>query len=183
MSLIDHLSSISIVDPEPVDNGKRLFVRPTRPGEQFNDNDKFIAWYEGDAAGTMSETAEAAAEKLRSFQERADQKFVEPSTRLLNESAIREHALACSAKFRAGKFTRVGQDFIDEVQADVEAFVREIRLKWPTRVHEPLPVKSGLVVGRLSDIVRTALNDAIGRLIQSKVQRQPTVGKTLGRTR
>lgn len=183
MSLIDHLSSISIVDPEPVDNGKRLFVRPTRPGEQFNDNDKFIAWYEGDAAGTMSETAEAAAEKLRSFQERAEPKFVEPSTRLLNEASLRAHALDCSKRFRAGKFTRVGQDFIDEVHADVEALIRELRNKWPTTVHEPIVLNNGLVTGLLCDKVKEALNGAIARLIQNKVQRQPTVGKTLGRTR
>lgn len=105
------------------------------------------------------------------------------SLRILNEAAIREHALACSKKFRAGKFTRVGQDFLDEVQADVEAMCRELRNKWPTTLHEPLAPESCCVTGVLTDKVKEALNGAIGRLIQNKVQRQPTVGVTLGRTR
>jgi hypothetical protein len=112
--------------------------------------------------------------------------FVDLATlRLLNESAIHNHALACSQKFRAGKFTRVGEDFQNEVRADVEAFIREIRNKWPTPLHEPLPLDENAccVTGALSDKVMAALNDAIARLIQSKVQKQPSVGCTLRATR
>lgn len=104
------------------------------------------------------------------------------SGRYLNESAIRSHALKCSAAYRAGKFTRVGGDFIDEVKADVEAFLRALRITHPT-LHLPLPVDNTLVTGNLCDRISPILNDAIGRIIQNKVQRQPTTGKTLSRTR
>jgi len=105
------------------------------------------------------------------------------SGRYLNESAIRTHALKCSAAYRAGKFTRVGQDFLDEVSADVEALIREIRSKYQNQVHPVLPLETTCITGALSDRVMHEINHAIGRIIQAKVQRQPSVGKTLSRTR
>ena len=59
------------------------------------------------------------------------------SGRFLNETAIRDHALRCSARFKCNRFTRVGQDFLDEVQADVEAMVRELRNKFPRGSSSP----------------------------------------------
>lgn len=106
--------------------------------------------------------------------------------RLLNESAVRQHALACSEKFRAGKFTRVGDDFLQEVRADVETFIRELRgAKWQTTLHDPLPLPENIscVTGALSGKVMAALDEAISRLIQNKVQRQASVGCTLRATR
>jgi hypothetical protein len=107
------------------------------------------------------------------------------SGRFLNESAIRDHALRCSVKFKCNRFTRVGQDFLDEVSADVEAMVREIRNKFPTRVFEPLEPGENIscVTGNLCDKIGVEINRAICRLIQLKVQSQPSCGKTLGRTR
>jgi len=105
------------------------------------------------------------------------------SGRFLNETAIRTHALACSKAYRAGRFTRVGQEFIDEVKADVEAMVRELRNKYST-LHPPLDLgKNQIVTGALSDKLMAELNRAIGRLVQNKVQKQPSCGQTLGRTR
>ena len=105
--------------------------------------------------------------------------------RFLNETAIRDHALRCSAKFKGGRFTRVGQDFLDEVSADVEAWLRELRNRYPTRVFEPLEPdeNTSCVTGALCDKVGVELNRAICRLIQLKAQSQPSCGKTLGRTR
>lgn len=104
--------------------------------------------------------------------------------RFLNESAIRDHALRCSARFRANRFTRVGQDFLDEVSADVERLVRELRGRFPT-FHEALEPdeNTSCVTGLLSDKVAKELNRAICRMIQNKTQKQPSCGKTLGRTR
>lgn len=111
------------------------------------------------------------------------EQYVDLATlRLLNESAIHDHALACSKAYRAAKFTRVGEDFQNEVRADLEAFLRELRNKWPT-LHPPLPTESSFVTGALSDKVMAALNDAIARLIQNKVQKQPSCGCTLKWTR
>lgn len=100
--------------------------------------------------------------------------------RRLNGAAIREHALRCSKQFRAGKFTRVGEDFVDEVTAEVEAFVRDLRdNRIQTKLHAPLPPgELCLTTGALMDEVQHALNQYIGRLLQNKVQSQ-TTGCTL----
>ena len=107
------------------------------------------------------------------------------SGRFLNESAIRQHALRCSEKFRNGRFTRVGQDFLDEVSADVEALVRAMRNQHPVQGFEPLEPdeNTSCLTGALLAKVGGELNRLICRIIQTKVQRQPTCGKTLGRTR
>ena len=105
------------------------------------------------------------------------------SMRYLNESAIRSHALRCSACFRASHFTRVGEDFLNEVKADVEAVLRELRAKAPTQLHEPLAADETFTTRLLWERMEPLLNELIGRIIQSKVQRQPSCGKTLGRTR
>jgi hypothetical protein len=106
-----------------------------------------------------------------------------PEERVVNETAIKTHALACSKKNRAGHFTRVGQDFIDEVLVDVDCLVRNIRNKDQT-LHTTVEVEgSGFVTGNLMNSVAEELNKLIGRIIQNKVQRQPTVGCTLRATR
>jgi hypothetical protein len=104
------------------------------------------------------------------------------SGRFLNESAVHNHALACSKAYRAGKFTRVGKDFMDEVKADAEAIIRDLRNKYPT-LHPVLELENEVVTGALRDKISSELNRALGRLIQNKVQKQPTCGCTLGRTR
>jgi hypothetical protein len=105
------------------------------------------------------------------------------SQRYLNESAIRAHALRCSAKFKVDRFSRVSQDFVDEVKADVEALLRALRAKAPTQIFDPLPPDETFVTGLLRDRAGQLLDDWVARIIQNKVQRQPSCGKTLGRTR
>ncbi len=98
----------------------------------------------------------------------------------LNQSAIKKHALACSQANRAGRFTRVGQDFLNEVNSEVEALVRDLRnTRFPVQVNAPLATEENFVTGALLEKVKDALNQAISRIIQSKVQRQPTCGITL----
>lgn len=103
--------------------------------------------------------------------------------RILNETAVREHALYCSKTFRNGKFTRVSQDFLDEVRADVEAAIITLRNSNQTHMHAPAPILSDFTTGALCDKLRHEWNNLIGRIIQNKVQRQPSVGQTLSRTR
>jgi hypothetical protein len=108
------------------------------------------------------------------------------SGRFLNRSAIKIHALECSQKFRAGKFTRVGEDFLLEVESDVEALIRELRNKYPVREPWPtleIPEERCFHSGNLCAKLAAEMNNLIGRLIQLKVQRQPSCGVTLGRTR
>jgi hypothetical protein len=107
------------------------------------------------------------------------------SGRFLNEAAVRGHALRCSARFRNNRFTRVGQDFLDEVKADVEAVIRALRSQAQTKLFDPLEPDENTycVTGALCDKVGIEMNRLICRIIQNKVQRQPSVGKTLSRTR
>lgn len=98
----------------------------------------------------------------------------------LNQSAIKKHALACSKAHRANRFTRVGQDFLDAVNSEVEALVRDLRnTRFPVPMNAPLPTEENFVKEALLEKVKDALNQAIGRIIQAKVQRQPTCGITL----
>lgn len=45
-------------------SSRTILIRPTRPEERFNDQDLYIAWFQGDAAGSMAATEEAAITKL-----------------------------------------------------------------------------------------------------------------------
>lgn len=101
----------------------------------------------------------------------------------LNESALKRHALECSKANRSGRFTRVGADFISEVEAEVESLVRDLRNnRFPVQVNAPLATDECFVKEALLEKVKDALNQAIARIIQQRVQRQPSVGTTLGRT-
>jgi hypothetical protein len=107
------------------------------------------------------------------------------SLRYLNESAIKQHALTCAARCRP-KFTRVGQEFVDEVKADVEAFVRDLRNQAqrevvPFACIEPTE-DTDFLTGALIEKLKPILNRTVARIIQSKVQRQ-TTGVTLKATR
>jgi hypothetical protein len=102
----------------------------------------------------------------------------------LNQSALKKHALKCSKEVRNGRFTRVGADFLDELNADVEAIVRDLRnVRFPIQVNGTVPSDESFVTGPLLEKMREALNQAVARLVQNKVQKQPSVGTTLGRTR
>lgn len=102
----------------------------------------------------------------------------------LNQSAIRKHALACSKAHRNDRFSRVGQDFLDEVNADVEAIIRDLmHTRFPVQINAALVTDESFVTGPLLEKLREAVNAAVSRLIQNKVAKQPSVGCTLGRTR
>jgi hypothetical protein len=106
--------------------------------------------------------------------------------REINESAVKDYALECSKRFRAGKFTRVGTDFLDEIKADVEAFVRSLRSKYQTPIHPPLYTSiecPSFATGKLMEKIAQEVNETIARIVQAKVQAQPTRGVTLDRTR
>ena len=101
----------------------------------------------------------------------------------LNESALKRHALECSKANRAGRFTRVGVDFISEIENEVEALVRDLRNnRFPVQMNAPLATEENFVKEALLEKIKDALNQAIARIIQQRVQRQPSVGQTLGRT-
>jgi len=76
----------------------------------------------------------------------------------------------------------VGQDFIDEVKADVEAVVRELRAKGVPRDGELIAPETSLLTGALSDKLGSVMNLVIAKIIQNKVRAMPSCGVTLGRT-
>jgi hypothetical protein len=115
-----------------------------------------------------------------------DTKPILANDRFLNASAVREHSLNCSKILRNGKFTRVSEDFMIEVQADIESWIREIEAKCQHLKHPPLACGDGdtaFVTGAYMSRLQSAIDRAVGRLIRSKVCRQPSVGKTLNATR
>lgn len=99
--------------------------------------------------------------------------------RILNQTAIRDHALACSKQIRGGKFSRVSESFISEIQLDFEAFVRSLEAKYPPKIHGNLPHTLKFVTGELLDKLSPLLDNAIARLIQRRVEQHPSVGFTL----
>lgn len=102
--------------------------------------------------------------------------------RIINRSAVHEHALRCSKAFRAGKFTRVGEAFIDEVEADVERLVREIVNKYPVDNLVEASPNTSFATGYLMDKTREVLDLVIAKMIQRKVRAHPSMGCTLQNT-
>lgn len=99
---------------------------------------------------------------------------------IINRCAVKAFALGCSAQRRAGKFTRVGQSFIDEVEADLEAAIRQIS---GAPLDDALPTDLTFTTGEAGRKLRERFEALAAKIIQSKVQRQPSVGQTLQNTR
>lgn len=104
------------------------------------------------------------------------------SERLLNMTAIKDHALKCSKETRNGKFDRVSQTFLDLVEADIETIVRGLGNACPVQDGvRPVAIDAHnvFVTGAMADKLGILVHEAIARLIQRRVHRHPTVGKTL----
>lgn len=101
--------------------------------------------------------------------------------RLVNRSAIHTHALKCAKATGRGRFTRVSESFIDSVQAEIESLLHEINRKWQPPVHPVVAMEPETVFisGAMLTKARDVLNEATARIIQAKVQRHPSSGKTL----
>ena len=59
---------------------------------------------------------------------------------IINRSSIKRYALHCSAKRRAGVFTRVSEDWLTMVEAEVESVIRRVVV---SSAFIPLPVEDG----------------------------------------
>jgi len=97
------------------------------------------------------------------------------------ESHCREYLLKCSKANRAGKFTRVSKETIDEVEAMVDSVIRQIESKVPEPLHPLPPVPEGLrcITGYALEKCRDRLEAAIRKIMANKVQHTPSVGCTL----
>lgn len=105
----------------------------------------------------------------------------ELTQRYINRSAVKQHALTCSAGLRAGKFERVGEEFYVGIQAQLESLVHTINGKFTSAYHVDLPPGEVMryVSGEFMKRVEGALNAAVSRAIQRAVESHPSVGKTL----
>lgn len=102
-------------------------------------------------------------------------------SRILNQTAVREHALECSKKIRGGKFSRVSESFIAEIQLEVESLIRSFESRFPAKTHGDVDpqINFGFSTRQLFAKLQPILDRAIGRLIQRKVEQHPSVGSTL----
>lgn len=97
---------------------------------------------------------------------------------VINRSAVKLFALGISASKKAGKFTRVSEDFLTAVEAEVEAFIRKLN---PTLgIHGEPPQGGQLFITKTArEKLEARLNDVTRAIVFNKVMRHPTVGCTL----
>lgn len=98
------------------------------------------------------------------------------SFNLITRSAVRAYALRVSKERRAGKFKRVGEGFLDAVEADLDAAIRQIVGNVPDGFIEP---GRSIITGNVSARAKEKLNRLAHIIIYRKVFRHPTIGITL----
>jgi len=95
---------------------------------------------------------------------------------ILNRSAVKDFALAVVKEKRAGKFERVSKQFVQNIEAEVEALIRGIG---PADDREIAGEWDFLNRKAVRPKVEQKLNYAIRKIILRKVCSHPTLGKTL----
>jgi hypothetical protein len=98
----------------------------------------------------------------------------------INRNAVKNYALECSTAMRAGKFTRVSESFLEDIEMEVESAIRGINQtlavdRQPRALDDIELVHPAAVI----DAVVRALNNRIKMTIARKVYRQPSVGCTI----
>lgn len=95
---------------------------------------------------------------------------------VINRSAVKAYALKV-AKERRPKFTRVSEDFLTAVEAEVEAVIRQTALGIEPMV--PPADDREFITGAALDRIRQKLHERTQRIVQGKVLRHPSIGCTL----
>lgn len=97
---------------------------------------------------------------------------------VINRSAVKSFAIGISVKHKAGKFTRVSEEFLTAVEAEVESFIRKLN---PTvGIYGAAPEGGQLFITKLArEKLETRLNDVTRAIIFNKVMRHPSIGCTL----
>lgn len=101
------------------------------------------------------------------------------SQSVTNHSAVKTYALGTSHRRKNGKFTRVSEDFLNAVDADVEAFIR--KLTATDSIHGPADECPGLTfVTKLArEKLEERLETVIRTIIFKRVMSHPSIGCTL----
>lgn len=93
---------------------------------------------------------------------------------------VKRQALLCSESFRAGKFRRVGADFLEQLEADVDAQIRRLTADPDRLVDTALVEPIGkLYTPEAEEKLLAAFNRLIAALVHQRVRRHPSLGRTL----
>jgi hypothetical protein len=96
---------------------------------------------------------------------------------ILNRSAVKSFALAASEQNRAGKFKRCSPDFIQAVEAEVEALLRQIGGSEP---EQDVPGEYSFInCKRAFPKIEEQLNRLVRKTVLRRVKSQPSNGQTL----
>ncbi len=97
---------------------------------------------------------------------------------LICRSRVKKYALKVSRERRAGKFTRVSEDFLLSVETDLESAIRQLVIADLSEV-PALPDAKPLITGEALRRANLRLNTLAQLIIYRKVHRHPTLGSTL----
>jgi hypothetical protein len=99
---------------------------------------------------------------------------------IINRSAVKAFALKVSREKRAGKFNRVSKEFLDSVEANLESLIREIAQGFAkSDTVTPDPESDWFINGRTLRCAEIKLNEAVQKIVLTKVHGHPSIGKTL----
>lgn len=103
----------------------------------------------------------------------------ERSVSVINRSAVKVYALGVSGKHRAGKFTRVSEEFLTGVEAEVEATIR--RMAPSESIHGTADGAPALdfTTKHARERMVERLEEATRSIIYKRVMRHPSIGQTL----
>jgi len=97
---------------------------------------------------------------------------------VINRSAVKAYALKVSKERRAGKFTRVSEEFLSAVEADVESAIRGLA-GFASPDHVRPADDRGFITGAAAEKLQEKLNERARHIIAGKVLRHPSLGCTL----
>lgn len=97
---------------------------------------------------------------------------------LICRSRVKKYALKVSKERRAGKFTRVSEEFLLAVETDLDSAIRQLVIADLSELPS-LPDDKDLVTGEALRKAKLRLNTLAQLIIYRKVHRHPTLGITL----
>lgn len=97
---------------------------------------------------------------------------------LINRSAVKKYALEVSKQKRAGKFTRVSSDFLNDIEAALDSAIRGIDSGSYSATIVPAP-GTKFMTGKAAAKAAIRLDILATKIIDSKVMRHPSLGVTL----
>lgn len=98
---------------------------------------------------------------------------------IINRSAVKKYALRVSMLKRAGKFTRVSEEFVINVESALDSSIRQLAVADMTEMVEPDPGVDWFITGQAVKKTEERLNMLARVIIHRAVMRHPSLGCTL----